>query len=89
MDNMTFRVVLDPDLEHEVHVDQRDLAAVEASDYINKTILRLRYMAFNAMKRSGQYAGTWDRFNETDAIFVGDQVIPPADPTNPGATAGT
>lgn len=55
-----------------VNVDQRDYASYEGSDLYDPEgghhATKLRYLAFSALRRSGQYSGGWKAFNEKDCI---------------------
>lgn len=67
----TFRMRVERDDKDEITVicDQRDLAAAEGqgiSPDTNHTWLR--FLAFNALRRTGQYGGTWERFNTVDCV---------------------
>jgi len=52
--------------------DQRDLAALEATEHLGKVFTSLRFMAWNAARRAGQYGGSWDDFNLRDCVEVTD-----------------
>lgn len=70
---------MDDGAVHAVAVDQRDLArweAAVASDLPNGQYTRLRYLAWSALHRTKRYGGTWEQFNTTDCVEVGD---PPKD----------
>jgi hypothetical protein len=53
-----------------VVIDQRDYAAVEAQEIEPMTQRNLwsRYLAFNGLKRTKQYGGTWEQFNTVDCV---------------------
>lgn len=55
--------------------DQRDYAALEVTDFQATEFTRARYMAWNALRRSGQYKGDWKRFNTVDCIEVYDRDV--------------
>jgi hypothetical protein len=66
-----------------VVVDQRDFAAVEAAEITSETKHTwMRYMAWNAMKRAGTYAGTWEAFNGRECVEVADEGPAGADDAN-------
>jgi hypothetical protein len=64
--------LLDSGQELRLVGDQRDIAALEASDYEDTTFLRLRYLAWHIAHRTGAYAGTWKAWNEKDCVEVTD-----------------
>lgn len=81
--------VLDSGQELKLVGDQRDLAALEASDYEDTSVLRLRYMAWHIAHRTGVYAGTWKAWNGADCVEVVDadedgEVGEDLDPGRPG-----
>ncbi len=55
-----------------VEGDQRDLAQFEASGLPEKVFIRVRYIAWSALKRSKQYSGGWEQFNAEDCIEASD-----------------
>lgn len=59
-----------------VYVDQRDFAAWEVRPEAENdrawVFTRSRFVTWHAAKRAGQYTGTWEAFNEKDALRVGD-----------------
>jgi hypothetical protein len=82
-----------------VVVDQRDNARWEVQPFRDDeaVFLRLRFLAWSAMVRQGQYAATFERFNEVDCLFVGapddDDTDGPEgeqglDPGRPAVTGG-
>lgn len=69
-------VTMDDGTEYVVFADQRDLAAWEASEVQGGNHTAIRHWAWTAMKRNGQYAGSFQKFNEKDclqAASIGDQ----------------
>lgn len=63
-------VTMDDGTEYTVFADQRDLAAWEATDVTGGSHTAVRYWAWSCMKRNGQYAGTFQKFNEKDCMQV-------------------
>lgn len=55
---------------YEVTADQRDLAALEVSDYGSAVHNRARYLAWNASRRVKRYTGTWEKFNTDECAEV-------------------
>lgn len=81
--------LLDSGQELKLVGDQRDVAALEASDYDDTHFLRIRYLAWHIAHRTGAYAGTWKKWNETDCVEVADadsdgEVGEELDPGRPG-----
>lgn len=66
-------VELDSGDKIRVIADQRDLAAVEAREDVDRQFTRIRFIAWHAAKRAGQYTGTWERWNSTDCVEAGDE----------------
>jgi hypothetical protein len=57
-----------------VTVDQRDLARAEAQGVDNTTRhTYIRFVVWSALSRTGQYAGPWEIFNETDCVEATDE----------------
>ncbi len=64
-----FRVELDDGPTLEVVVDQRDFARAEAQDITAaQKVTWVRFLAFCALARTGQYKRDWTRFNEVDCV---------------------
>ncbi len=61
-------VTMDDGTEYTVFADQRDLAAWEASDVQGGSHTAVRFWAWSAMKRNGQYAGNFQKFNDKDCV---------------------
>lgn len=84
MDNslITYRVVVaNPDRyggqdTFDVDVDGRDWAAMELKDLpAHAIVTRARFMAWNALKRGGVTARSWEQFNLSDAISIDDVTV--------------
>lgn len=67
-----FLVVMDDGRELKLSADQRDIALLEAAGLDGTTFLRVRHLAWTAMRRQHGYKGSWDQFNETDCVEVLD-----------------
>jgi hypothetical protein len=66
--------------------DQRDMAVMEALELPDRALmLKLRALAWSALRRSGQYTGTWEQFNEKDCV---EAVDPSADEDEPEGEQG-
>jgi hypothetical protein len=71
---------------HEVVADQRDMAAWEGQDFHSDKAytVRVRFLAYNALRRTKVFKSTWQRFNDecvevrVNTETAGDDV----DPTN-------
>lgn len=83
----------------EVKADQRDVAKFEIHPdgcsfyaYQTRPLTFLRFLAWNAGRRAGQHALTWEEFGE-ECVSVedldGDEAAPESDPGQPEASAGT
>jgi hypothetical protein len=93
-------VVLDDGTEKTVVCDQRDLAAAEGAD-VSRMEARhtwVRFCAWNALRRTKAYGGTWQEFNEVDCVQAQDVPMDAEEPSgdedglDPGLkvpTAGT
>ncbi len=66
------------DVPSEVTVDQRDVAAWEGSEHYSEHThtVRLRFLAWNAMKRAGATSATWKVFNTSDCVSVWPAEVP-------------
>jgi hypothetical protein len=80
-----------------VVVDQRDNARWEVQPFRDDDapFLRIRFLAWSALTRQGQYAAPFERFNDVDCMFVGapdDDEEPEGeqglDPGRPAVTGG-
>lgn len=72
MSNLTtnrLEVVMDDGTEYEVFADQRDFAAWEATEFDGNHTM-IRFWAWNAMKRRGQYGFGFEKFNTVDCAQV-------------------
>jgi hypothetical protein len=69
-------------------VDQRDYARTEAAeiDPVRMKHTWMRHLAFCAVIRTGQYKGTWERFNEVECVEVVERPAPAGDADDPGLT---
>lgn len=72
-----------------VVADQRDFAAAEGADLDRRSQVHtwVRYIAFNAMVRTKQYAGAWQEFNTRDCVEATD-VMEESDDTEDGLDPG-
>jgi len=77
-------VVMEDGTKYAVSYDQRDAAAFERSDYYteNGVFTRVRYMAWKALHRTGQYKRAFQNF-ETDCVdaWVVNEEPEEVDPT--------
>lgn len=56
-----------------VEGDQRDMARWESQNLPeNQWLTRVRFIAWSALTRAKQYAGTWEQFNTEDCIEASD-----------------
>ncbi len=63
-------VVMDDGTEYAVNADQRDFAGWEAAEVDGGNHTMIRWWAWNAMKRNGQYSHDFNRFNAKDCAQV-------------------
>lgn len=70
--HMTVR--MEDGTEHDVHADQRDLARWEAQPFFaeGRRNLQIRYLAWSALFRGGDYKQPWERFNNVDCVEAVD-----------------
>jgi hypothetical protein len=98
---MTIKVPMNVEMDDgrtlNVVIDQRDYAAVEAQEGIDRHQHRnmyARYLAYNALARTKQYIGPWEQFNGVDCVeaLAVEQEEPDdaerLDPGQPAASAG-
>ncbi len=82
-------VLLDDGTEVTASVDQRDYARWEAApenvEGREMNTLRLRYLAWAALERTGKYEHGFTRFNTVDAVQV---LAPSAEPEEEAAEEG-
>ncbi len=80
-------VELDSGETYDVSIDQRDFAALEAAGIADGAqTTKVRYVAWNASKRTGRYTGSWEQFNTHDCVEAADREEPAAgtDSLDPG-----
>ncbi len=63
-------VTMDDGTEYTVHADQRDFAGWEATEVQGGNHTMIRWWAWSAMKRNGQYSYGFERFNSKDCVQV-------------------
>jgi hypothetical protein len=84
---------MDDGTELLARADQRDMARWEVQPFSreDRPVLRLRYLAWSALKRQGLYGTTFDTFNERDCMNVdapdepeGNESLDPGKPVATG-----
>lgn len=87
-------VELDGGRQLQAVVDQRDFARAEGQDISAAAKYTwIRFLGYAALTRTGQYEGTWERFNGVDCVEVAE--VPAAaeddadDPGRPDRGAGS
>lgn len=70
--DLDFDVYMDDGTELRVHPDQRDFAAWEVQTFWGdeRVQLRMRFTAWSALRRRGDYKQPFERFNNVDCIEV-------------------
>jgi hypothetical protein len=59
--------------EHQVEVDQRDWAAMEAREFPESAMVtKTRYLVWNSMRRNKLTGFSWAVFNESGCVMVND-----------------
>jgi hypothetical protein len=70
--HMTVR--MEDGTEHDVHADQRDIAKWEVQPFAaeGRMNVQMRYLAWSALSRAGDYRQPWERFNNVDCVEAVD-----------------